>query len=304
MFLTITSKPLNNSKVIPYQALLTHQSTMMSKNSSKFHIFLLRALTTCLLKIDGQKLLLKPNEVILIKKISSLTLQSLSKKSALQILLESYSASYPFDFVTMGGSPLIHDMMHNTNPTKSVYIVFRHLPAQIIRSYYNLLANLENQNAVADPTITFERTTLIGLLLAELIRNYQKTVSLTDSQFPDQNIHHASAETQAGIIFQYIVDHIQNISVKEAAHHFGYSHNYFSRLCKKVFKANFSEKVTEIRLELACRMLSLTRKSVTEISTEIGYADPTSFYKIFKTATGTTPSSFRNRFNAAHAFHK
>lgn len=174
MFLTITSKPLNNSKVIPYQALLTHQSAMMSKNSSKFHIFLLRALTTCLLKIDGQKLLLKPNEVILIKKISSLTLQSLSKKSALQILLESYSASYPFDFVTMGGSPLIHDMMHNTNPTKSVYIVFRHLPAQIIRSYYNLLANLENQNAVADPTITFEKTTLIGLLLAELIRNYQK----------------------------------------------------------------------------------------------------------------------------------
>lgn len=33
MFLTITSKPLNNSKVIPYQALLTHQSAMMSKNS-------------------------------------------------------------------------------------------------------------------------------------------------------------------------------------------------------------------------------------------------------------------------------
>ncbi|WP_162683338.1 AraC family transcriptional regulator [Rhodobacteraceae bacterium DSL-40] len=55
----------------------------------------------------------------------------------------------------------------------------------------------------------------------------------------------------------------------------------------------FREMVNSIRVERAKELLSGTRVSITEISTELGYSAPANFARAFRKATGLAPKDFR-----------
>lgn len=55
------------------------------------------------------------------------------------------------------------------------------------------------------------------------------------------------------------------------------------------------QKITELRIEHACRLLSDPKRSVIGIAFECGYGDLSSFYRAFKKAQGSSPSDFRKR---------
>lgn len=52
---------------------------------------------------------------------------------------------------------------------------------------------------------------------------------------------------------------------------------------------------TALRLQRACELLTLTKKTVTEIAAECGYADVLYFLRVFKQKTGATPVQYRER---------
>ena len=69
--------------------------------------------------------------------------------------------------------------------------------------------------------------------------------------------------------------------------------NYVSQLFKKEAGITFIHYITQLRMEEAVNLLSMTKKPVVEIASEVGYNDYFYFCKTFKKYMGKTPSRYR-----------
>ncbi len=94
----------------------------------------------------------------------------------------------------------------------------------------------------------------------------------------------------------YLTQKNGQVSLKEAAEYFGYQANYFSRLCRKLFAADFVHLRRNIRINLAEDQLLLTNKKLEEIADELGYQDLSSFSKAFAESTGLSPGKYRKKY--------
>jgi len=91
----------------------------------------------------------------------------------------------------------------------------------------------------------------------------------------------------------------RDISMDEVAKATNLSYHYFSKFFKESVGKSFVEYLTELRLEKSKAFLANTNDSIKEISYRIGYSDPNYYCKIFKKATGMTPTEYRDNL-AAH----
>ena len=91
----------------------------------------------------------------------------------------------------------------------------------------------------------------------------------------------------------------EDISLEDAAYSMGMSAAYFARKMKAETGATFLERLTELRMARARQRLTVTKLSVGEIGRSVGYPDPNYFVKVFKRATGMTPSEYRATQNIA-----
>jgi len=259
--------------------------------SESFHIRFIESLSSCELDLNGKYVSLAPFDVIMMSSNNPVTLKSLAAPANLRVFSECLHAPTPLNMVIVGDNPMVHDLM-NAGEHELHYIVYRHQVDQIKHSYFDLLAELERQD-LTDVFLNYQREMSAGLLLTELLRNHEQTISISDSDFPGTDIHHASADTQSGLIFNYLVLHNQDATLHGTAEHFGYNKNYFSRLCQNLFNKSFSEQLAFIRIELAKRMLALSNKTIEEISVELGYKNISSFFARFKRAVDMTPNDYR-----------
>ena len=86
----------------------------------------------------------------------------------------------------------------------------------------------------------------------------------------------------------------EKISLQALAEEFGFNYTYLSYLFKKTLGRSPSEYVTQCRIDQAKRLLSQSEeRSVKEISNAVGYDDPYFFSRVFKAATGLSPSEYR-----------
>ena len=101
-----------------------------------------------------------------------------------------------------------------------------------------------------------------------------------------------------GNLFEAITDYISRrssepeLSLSELASHFCYSENYISSLIKKNLGMGFSEYLSEIRIRKAIGIMKKGGGRVAQIALECGFSDPLYFSKVFKRATGKTPSEY------------
>jgi len=84
------------------------------------------------------------------------------------------------------------------------------------------------------------------------------------------------------------------LSLIDAAKLCHVSPSYFSRLFKSIFRCNFSEYTVRHKLYSAARMLSQQNMSVTHISYELNFANPSHLIALFKKQFGTTPKKYRS----------
>lgn len=73
----------------------------------------------------------------------------------------------------------------------------------------------------------------------------------------------------------------------------GISYFYLSRMLKQEKNANFSEVLTNVRIWRAIKKMRDSRKPIREISAEVGYANVTYFYKVFKKTAGISVGTMR-----------
>lgn len=88
----------------------------------------------------------------------------------------------------------------------------------------------------------------------------------------------------------------KDISLNEISEELNISSYYFSKLFKDETQEGFVEYITKKRVEKAKEMLKDPDKTIKEIGSECGYSDPNYFSRIFKKATGMTPTEYKERY--------
>lgn len=85
----------------------------------------------------------------------------------------------------------------------------------------------------------------------------------------------------------------QDISLESVAEHIHLSPYYFSRYFKNTTGVNFIEYVSKLRIKEAKRLLVSTNRSISSISLEVGYVDPSYFSKVFIKHEGISAHKYR-----------
>lgn len=83
------------------------------------------------------------------------------------------------------------------------------------------------------------------------------------------------------------------LSRKTVAAKAGLSEAEFSRMMRRETGKTFSEQLTALRIDEACRLLRRSSLSIQEIAFHCGYEDPAYFSNVFRKWTGKTPGNFR-----------
>ncbi len=98
-------------------------------------------------------------------------------------------------------------------------------------------------------------------------------------------------------IMAYIDQHYceYDLSVSSLADHFNLSVSNLSHQFKTATGVNLSTYINSLRIEQAKTLLCTTSMTVSEISTTIGYTQPSSFIRRFKQFTDLTPGEFRTQ---------
>lgn len=86
-------------------------------------------------------------------------------------------------------------------------------------------------------------------------------------------------------------------TVTQIAEELHLSPNYLSRSLRVLTGQSTQQHIHNKLIKVAKEKLSTTELSVSEIAFELGFEHPTSFSKLFKSKTNTSPRAFRQSFN-------
>ena len=95
-------------------------------------------------------------------------------------------------------------------------------------------------------------------------------------------------------LLSYINTHFQkDLSLYGLAETFHLNPTYCSELFRKTTGKTYSEYVSELRINYACRLMEYTSMSIEQIAYKTGFNDYYYFCKVFKKITGKPPLKYR-----------
>jgi AraC-like DNA-binding protein/ligand-binding sensor protein len=95
-------------------------------------------------------------------------------------------------------------------------------------------------------------------------------------------------------IMQFVRTAFNNkVRLGDLARHLSLSESRASRLVRRHFDKTFPELVSNYRMELAKQMLVNSNYTVERVAADVGIDDCAYFHRLFKSATGMTPSRYR-----------
>ena len=98
-------------------------------------------------------------------------------------------------------------------------------------------------------------------------------------------------------ICEYIDTHCtEDITLDEISKIAGFSKYHFTRLFKQFTNNPFYKNLNQKRIELALPLLADPNITFTETAMQSGFANPSTFIRVFKAEKGCTPTEFRKMF--------
>ncbi len=92
-----------------------------------------------------------------------------------------------------------------------------------------------------------------------------------------------------------LIHYAEDISLSAMCDTFGVNRSYFSKCFKEKSGMNFSDMLTNIRLDAATQLITSTKMSLVDISENVGFNDPKYFSRVFRKYYGMTPSQYREK---------
>lgn len=134
----------------------------------------------------------------------------------------------------------------------------------------------------------------------EFLQTICELFTLTNAVPAERDIPVDPKSLQAKIDL-FINDNIhRGVTLKVLSQFLGYSEKYCSDLFHSTMGESFTEYLRQRRLEKATFLLSMSDKSVVDISQALGFSDQSAFSHFFKRATGQSPVRFRSRRGRHH----
>lgn len=101
---------------------------------------------------------------------------------------------------------------------------------------------------------------------------------------PDVYVNHA---------LDYIRKNYDTIKVTDVARYIGINRSYLTNIFKKKMGVSPQEYLLQYRLDKGSKLLLETRLSIQEVAQQIGYDNPLTFSKMFKSVYGMSPRKYR-----------
>ena len=85
----------------------------------------------------------------------------------------------------------------------------------------------------------------------------------------------------------------EDLKLEDLASEFSFNYHYLSAYFSQQMQEGFSDYLNRVRINQACRLLQESTLPISQISSEVGYAEHSYFCRVFKKITGETPSVWR-----------
>ncbi|MGP4039616.1 AraC family transcriptional regulator [Gracilibacillus sp. D59] len=88
----------------------------------------------------------------------------------------------------------------------------------------------------------------------------------------------------------------KNIKVSDIANYIGINRSYLTSIFKRHLKVSPKEYLVKYRLDKACTLLKTTNRLISDIAADVGYDDPLTFSKVFKSYFEVSPKLYRTQY--------
>ena len=125
----------------------------------------------------------------------------------------------------------------------------------------------------------------------EVLRSLLVTVLVLSMRTLPETAAYSSPVTAAeGYIRRH---YAEPITLSAIASKNNYSTPHFCRKFREETGMSFTEYLSKVRIEEACRLLANTKQRIIDVAAEVGYRDIGSFHRVFRTQMGVSPRDFR-----------
>ncbi len=139
------------------------------------------------------------------------------------------------------------------------------------------------------------REELLGSLLHQIVISVLRAFEQVQPALPHNTA--TPAEVLCYQMMNYVDTHIYTLhELQEVADALGYSYGYLSALYRRTTGDTLSHYYSEKKAQLAGLLVKEGRMSITEIATQLGYANVYAFSKAFRKRFGVSPRAYRELF--------
>jgi AraC-like DNA-binding protein len=173
---------------------------------------------------------------------------------------------------------------------------FREIKNLIQKAALGLQIKGDTKNNIIQILYTMEQEDsskrIINLLhILDILSKSQEVYPVLDSAFIGKNNQDA---TKINRVIDYVINnYTRKIYLHEVAEQLHMSTSAFSRYFKTHTLKTFSDYVTEIRINNACKLLMDKSYTIAEVGFLSGFENRANFYRHFKTTMGIVPKAYR-----------
>lgn len=243
---------------------------------------------TCPQRVNGQDVVLRQNQVLLLDTGSTHSIAALGEEDILISVLmpQDFLARCLVDIGTTDDAAsrfvprfLVNALITETDHQR--YLLFNSQDNRRIKRYFQeLMCEYLEPSPIAEQIMV----ELVRLILMELVNVYE-----ADYTRREEARHHVSVVP----IIRYIEQNFRTCTQQEVAEHFFISPNYVNTLLKRHTGMTYIQTVQAQRLAYAATLLRATDRSVEDIARESGYENLSFFYRKFQARYGKNPGEYR-----------